>query len=81
MFTKTYDRESLKIQQLDFNYLNIKSKIELREQHKSTNVTAIVRIKKDSLIWFNLSGALGVQGMRGVVTQDSVYIINRVAKE
>jgi len=81
MFSKTYDRESLDIQQLDFDYLSIKSKIELKEPHKTTNVTAIIRIKKDSLIWFNLSGALGVQGMRGLVTQDSVFIINRVAKE
>ena len=81
IFSKTYDRESLNIQQLDFNYLNIKSKIELKETHKTTNVTALIRLKKDSIIWFNLSGALGVQGMRGIVTQDSVYIINRVAKE
>ena len=81
VFSKTYDRESLDIQQLDFDYLSIKSKIEFRETHKTTKVTAIVRIKKDSLIWFNLSGALGVQGMRGIITQDSVYLINRVAKE
>lgn len=81
LFTKTYDRESLKIQQLDFNYLNIKSKIELREPHKTTKVTALVRLKKDSIIWFNLSGALGVQGMRGIITKDSVYVINRVEKE
>jgi hypothetical protein len=81
VFSKTYDRESLDIQQLNFDYLTIKSKIELREPHKTTKVTALVRIKKDSLIWFNLSGALGVQGMRGIVTQDSVYLINRVAKE
>jgi len=81
IFNKTYNRESLDIQQLDFNYLSIKSKIELKETHKTTNVTALLRIKKDSIIWFNLSGALGVQGMRGIITRDSVFIINRVAKE
>ena len=80
-YTTTYDRASLNIQQLEFDYLSIKSKVELHEPHKTTKVTAIVRIKKDSIIWFNLSGALGVQGMRGLVTQDSVYVINRVAKE
>ena len=80
-FTDTYDRASLDIQQLEFDYLSIKSKIELHEPHKTTKVTALVRIKKDSIIWFNLSGALGVQGMRGIATQDSVFIINRVAKE
>ena len=81
MFSKTYDRASLDIQQLKFDYLTIKSKIELQEPHKITKFTALVRIKKDSIIWFNLSGALGVQGMRGIITKDSVYIINRVAKE
>jgi len=81
MFTATYDRESLSIQQLDFEYLTIKSKIELREPHKTTKVSALVRVKKDSIIWFNLSGALGVQGMRGIITRDSVYFLNRVAKE
>jgi hypothetical protein len=80
-YTTTYDRASLNIQQLDFDYLSIKSKIELHEPHKITKFTALVRIKKDSIIWFNLSGALGVQGMRGIVTKDSVYILNRVAKE
>lgn len=81
LFTKTFDRSTLDIQQLDFEYLSIKSKIELRQPHKVTKVTALVRMKQDSLIWFNLSGALGVQGMRGIVTKDSVFIINRVESE
>jgi Domain of unknown function (DUF4292) len=81
VFSKTYDRESLNLQQLDFDFLSIKSKIELREPHKVTKVTALVRLKKDSIIWFNLSGALGMQGMRGIITQDSVYVVNRVDKE
>ena len=81
VFSKSYDREKLNIQEMEFDYLNIKSKIDLKEAHKTTNATAIVRIKKDSIIWFNLSGTLGVQGMRGLITRDSVKIINRVEKE
>lgn len=81
VFTKTYDRENLDIQELDFTYISIKSKIDLKEAHKNTNATALVRIKKDSVIWFNLTGTLGVQGMRGMITRDSVKIINRVDKE
>jgi hypothetical protein len=81
LFTKSYDRSTLKIQQLKFDYLSIKSKIELQEPHKTTKVTALLRMRQDSLIWFNLSGALGVQGMRGLITRDSVYIINRVESQ
>lgn len=81
MFTRTYDKESLDVQQMEFDYLSIKSKVELKEQHKTTEATAVLRLKKDSIIWFNLSGALGVQGMRGIITKDSVYVLNRVKKE
>lgn len=81
IFTRTVDRDELSIQELDFDYLSIKSKVELTEPNKVTKVTALIRMKKDSLIWFNLSGALGVQGLRGIVTTDSVRIINRVESE
>jgi hypothetical protein len=81
VFSKTHDRENLDIQELKFVYLSMRSKVNLRETHKTTNATAVVRIKKDSLIWFNLTGTLGVQGMRGLITRDSVKIINRVDKE
>lgn len=81
IFTRSLDRSELNIQQLEFDYLSIKSKVELKETHKVTKVTALIRMKKDSLVWFNLSGALGVQGMRGIISQDSVYIINRVNSE
>lgn len=81
MSSRTYDSESLNIQQIDFDYLSIKSKIKLKEEHKTTEATAVLRLKKDSIIWFNLSGALGVQGMRGIITQDSVFVLNRVDKQ
>ena len=81
IFTRSTDRDELKVQELAFDYLSIKSKVELTQPNKVTKVTALIRMKKDSLIWFNLSGALGVQGMRGIITQDSVFIINRVENQ
>ena len=81
IFTRSTDRDELKVQELAFDYLSIKSKVELTQPNKVTKVTALIRMKKDSLIWFNLSGALGVQGMRVIITQDSVFIINRVENQ
>jgi uncharacterized protein DUF4292 len=80
VFNRSYSAKDLDIEKLEFDYLTIKSKIAFKETHKTTKATAIIRIKKDSIIWFNLSGALGVQGVRGVITKDSVKIINRVEK-
>ncbi len=75
------NRVELEINEIDFEYLSIKSKIKFQEASSSKNATALIRLKKDSIIWFNLSGTLGVQGVRGVLTLDSVMIINRVDKE
>ena len=80
VFSKSYSAKDLKIEKLEFDYLTIKSKIQFKETHKTTKATALIRMKKDSVIWFNLSGALGVQGVRGIITKDSVKIINRVEK-
>ena len=74
-------REELGIDEINFEYLTIKSKIQFQEASTSKNATALIRLRKDSIIWFNLSGTLGVQGIRGILTLDSVKILNRVDKE
>lgn len=81
VFRRNTPAENLKVETLKFDYLTIKSKVTFKEPHKTTNATALIRMKKDSVIWFNLSGALGVQGVRGIVTKDSVKILNKVEKK
>lgn len=73
-------RVDLNLSEFNFDYLVIKSKIEFRESSNNQSANALLRMKKDSVIWFNLSGALGVQGVRGILTKDSVKVINRVDK-
>ena len=68
--------------EVDFDHLSIKSKIEFKEAASgSKNASALIRLKRDSVIWFNLSGTLGVQGLRGILTQDSMKMVSRVDKE
>ena len=74
-------RSEIGIDEVQFDYLSIKSKIEFKEASSTKNATALIRLKKDSVIWFNLSGTLGVQGLRGIMTQDSLKMVNRVDKE
>lgn len=79
--TTTLTREEIKINEVEFEFLSIKSKINFEEAGNTKNATALIRMKKDSVIWFNLSGTLGVQGMRGLLTHDSIRMVNRVDKE
>ena len=80
--TVEMNRKEIGIDEVIFDYLTIKSKIEFIEAASgSKNASALIRLKKDSIIWFNLSGTLGIQGLRGILTQDSMKMISRVDKE
>jgi hypothetical protein len=48
---------------------------------KKYDVNVFVRMKKDSLIWVSVNGALGIEGMRVLINNDSVYILNKLDKE
>ena len=48
---------------------------------KKYDVNVFVRMKKDSIIWISVNGALGIEGMRALIDKDSVYILNKLDKE
>lgn len=73
--------KSFNVVPLDFEYLNTKSKIHFKNNDKDIRVTATIRIKKDSIIWFSLSPAFGIEAVRGIITRDSLKIVNRLEKE
>ena len=48
---------------------------------KKYDVNVFIRMKKDSLIWISVNGALGIEGMRVLIDKDSVRILNKLDKE
>ena len=48
---------------------------------KKYDVNVFVRMKKDSIIWVSVNGALGIEGMRVLITKDSVHTLNKLDKE
>jgi len=48
---------------------------------KKYDVNVFVRMKKDSIIWISVNGALGIEGMRALIDKYSVYILNKLDKE
>jgi hypothetical protein len=66
---------------IDFDYFMGKIKLDIVDQKdKSTNATAFVRMKKDSLIWVSVTGALGIEGYRVLVKPDTVMIMDKLEK-
>jgi Domain of unknown function (DUF4292) len=64
-----------------FNTFSGKMKIDFEnDKFSQQDITANVRIQKDSAIWINLSAMLGIEVARVMITKDSIIIINRLKK-
>ncbi|GAB3198563.1 hypothetical protein ABID22_000485 [Pontibacter aydingkolensis] len=77
--TETVGRIS--VNNLDFNYLNSKGQITFNDKNDNLSSGITLRMKKDSVIWISVQPGLGIEAARMLLTQDSVYMINRLQKE
>lgn len=62
--------------EIDFKYLNIKSKVNFSAGGEEQSFPVNIHIKKDSIIW--LSIVVGLEGGRGIITKDSVIFLDRL---
>ena len=65
---------------VDFDYLSTRTKFKYKSLTSKTKATADIRIRKDSLIWFRLTNGVGIEGARGIITKDSIQLIDRINK-
>lgn len=77
---KRVKANTLQIDTLDFKYLSAKGKAVYSKGGKSTKVTMDIRLIKDSAVWCSLR-MMGVEGLRVLAKEDSIFMINRLAKE
>lgn len=63
----------------DFDYLKLKSKIDFRSENISQSFPANVHIKKDSVIWISVS--VGIEAARCLITQDSIQFMDRINRK
>lgn len=72
--------EGLEKQKIDFNTFSAKVKLNYEGKDEGDQATAYIRMKKDSVIWISLTGALGIEGFRLLVNKDSVKLMNKLQK-
>jgi len=71
LFSKLKERE------LKFNTLSAKFSADYKNGSQKSSFSGQIRIQKDTLIWLSLS-VMGLEGMRIMISQDSVKYINRL---
>ena len=67
-------------QRIDFNTFSGKIKVNYEGKDGGDQATAYIRIRKDSIIWISLTGALGIEGFRLIIDQDSFKLMNKLQK-
>lgn len=66
----------------DYGFLSAKAKIVIEEESgKVTRGSLSLRAKKDSILWFTVSPGLGMEAVRGLITQEKIQIKDRIGKE
>ncbi|MEJ7647256.1 MAG: DUF4292 domain-containing protein [Chryseolinea sp.] len=73
-------KPTLNVQEIDFEYMQGKARMVLRDGKKERDVKANIRIHKDSVIWMTFS-VIGVQGGKALINHDSITIVSNVDKE
>lgn len=62
-----------------FQYLNGRGKVHFKQKNTDQAANFNLRVRRDSAIW--LSGSLlGIEGVRALLTPDSVRVVNRLQK-
>ena len=65
---------------VEADWLDAKAKLDFDSDDFSIGATAYIRMKKDSAIWI-VGKKFGVEGVRALITKDSVYYLNRLESE
>ncbi len=76
-----FGKNKFKVQNVDFRNFSSRAKIRYDNGHRNLSLNANIRIKKDSIIWVSLSAFLGIEVARGLITPDSMVLINRIENE
>ncbi|CAM3354605.1 DUF4292 domain-containing protein [Aquirufa ecclesiirivi] len=65
---------------LNFNYIKAKSKVLWKTNSNSDTYTVDIRMKKDSLIWMNISVSM-ITGATGIFSKDRVQFFHKINNE
>lgn len=69
------------VAEIDFRYLTAKSKISFKSPEQDIdNANINIRVRKDSVIWLSVN-KLGIEAVRGMITRDSITIIDKIHRE
>lgn len=65
---------------IDYTTFSSKVKVDYEGAETDNHANAFIRIRKDSAIWISVRGALNIEGIRLLITKDSLKLMNLLDK-
>lgn len=72
--------DSTKAKQMEFAWFTGKARVSFNDGKTSQNVTASIRMQRDSVIWISITALMGYEAARIMVTPDTFEMLNRLDK-
>ncbi len=69
---------NLKANELQYQNFSARFSARFIQDKKETQITGQIRIKKDSLIWISVSPLMGIEMVRFLISNDSIWYMNRM---
>lgn len=74
--------ENIKKNKIDFKTFTAKIKVDLKTSKENRDLTANVKIIKDSAIWISISATLfNAEVFRAYITKDSIVLLDKIEKD
>lgn len=70
--------KNLKANEFNYDYFSARFNAEFTKDKKENQISGQIRILRDSVIWISVSPLMGIEMARFLVTNDSVWYINRI---
>lgn len=67
------------VQNFEYQYLQFKGKVQYETSTDKQEAQVSIRMKRDSIIWASIS-KVGFEGVRAVITRDTVVLLDRLHK-
>jgi hypothetical protein len=66
---------------IPYDWFATRIKVEYSDPMQSQDFTAVVRMKRDSVMWVSLQGPFGIEGARILITRDTIKLVNKLSGE
>jgi hypothetical protein len=73
--------DSMELRRVPYTTFSAKTKVlYTNKDGKQPDFVAFIRMKKDSMIWLSLANDIGIEGLRIVITPDTIKVMDKLAK-